>query len=742
MKKLSFGKLFLIIVVCLFLLPFCANGETLPVPDAYPDVLRDGDTLHVLWKNQTELTVEDHSMPQHKIENGCYRLQDGVLVACDRGCSSILGPNQAIYEYGEYQIPRGFVITPQNITYAIAADASVYRWTPKEDQCWTYLCKLDMESLGDARIFFEFYAGTESTLYASLTWMNDEGMPSGTLYAFDLLTGKGQLLGTFPSIGNIAIGSDNTLLLQAKMESDSSLKRYVFDLNTMKARKLNDGTSKYGGSAFMPSRNGGWYTVGRGAIVHISQDGTETKICDIPASQYVQKISLSMDESTAYFAADGYLSIYRLQEKQPSRAALTIAGVLPLWVGDTVADSADFCNEHQADVIFSDILQREDALAQAMLLGDDTFDLMLIDLQDTDIAAFMQKGYAVDLSARREISAYMEQLYPVWTDACSWQGKVMAFPVAAIGHRGFEYNRIFWEEEALGDLPATYAELFDCIERWDAEGVLEVYSLFGTRESSYERLLWRILLDYVAVSQRQDEQYTFHQEKLITLLQRLEEIKPILDRHDAMHVTGDPLIYADGEATRIKHRIPTIYTEDYVPLSLSLWSGEEPTEPVFLYVMMINPHSPRQELALDYLAYLAEHPTGWAQCVMMQGQPDGIQEGDSALAKKQHEDEMAELQAELEKAEEQRDWDMVAVWREEMNQVQQQFQLSWEIMPTMTDKLYAVTPYWAVLTREGYGFLERDAETSLAAYKAGRTTLSDFLKNLDNILQMKRMEQQ
>lgn len=739
MKK-WYLSMMILIFLCSF--PFLAHGEALAVPDDYPNVLRDGDILHVLWMNQTFLPKEDRPLPQQKVENGCYRLKDGALVVCDQGCASIMGPNQAIYEYGEYPRVREFVITPQNITYAVTEDYSVFRWTPKKDECWTYLCTLNLEGLGYSLVMFEFYAGTESTLYASFTGPDaEDDTDRSSLYAFDLLTGKRQHLGTFPYLGGVYNGPDDTLVIEAKMESDRTTKKYMLDLSTMEARVLTDGT-KYGACDLMPSRNGGWYSVGQEAIVHISQDGTETKICDVPRSQYIRSISLSIDESTGYFAADGYLYIYRLQEKQPSRSTLTIAGVLQASAESFLPDYFDFCIDHQADVVFSDMWQEGDALAQALLLGEDAFDLMLINLQNVDISTFMEKGYAVDLSERHDMPAYMDQLYPVWTDMCIWQEKIMALPVSAVGFRGFEYNSVIWEAESLGDVPTTYTELFDCIERWDAEGILDAYSLFGTREASYERLLWRILMDYVAVNQRQGNNYTFNNDKLIALLRQLEEIKPILIRHDAMHISGDPLIYADGNATLIVHRIQTTYTEDYVPLSLSIWPGEVPAEPVFLYVMMVNPHSSNRELALDFLAYLATNPTGWTQCVMMQGQPNGILSEGSALTEKEHEDELTRIQDELEKAEAQKDWEMAAFWRERLEQTQTQNQFAWEIMPGLTDKLYAVTPYWSILNREGYGFLTRDAEAIITTYLTGKTTLSTFLDDLDNTLRMIRMEKQ
>lgn len=734
------------VVFCICLLPFYVHGEALPVPESnYPTVLRNGDTVHVLWLKQTFLNEDERSLPQQKIENGCYCLKNGVLVACDQGCSSILGPNQTIYEYGEYPYVRSFVITPQNITYAVTDDYCVYRWTPEENECWTYLCALEMDGLGYSYVMFDLYAANDGTLYASFTGTDEvDDTDRSSLYAFDLQTGKRQHLGTYPYLGSVYNGSDNTLVIIGKLESDRSIKKYLLDPSTMELRLLMEG-SKYGTGTgeLLPSKDGGWYTIGQEAIVYISQDGTETKICDVPRSQYARNISLSMDESVAYFAADGYLYIYRLQEGQLSRSTLTIAGDLPALAESFLPDYNTFCIDHQTDVMFSDLWKDEEELTQALLLGEDTFDLMLIDLRNVDISVLMEKGYVVNLSKRAELAAYAEQLYPVWTEPCTWQDEILALPVSAVGFCGFEYNSIVWNTESLGDIPTTYDELFDCIERWDAEGILDVYSLFGTRESSFERLLWRILMDYVGVNQRQsNDSYTFHQDELVALLQRLEEIKPILTRHDAMHITGDPLIYADGNATMIVHRIKTTYTEDYLPLLLSICQDEEPVQPVFLYVMMVNPHSPNQELALDFLAYLAANPTGWTQCVMMQEQPDGILSEGSVLAQKEYEDELIRIQTELENAKAQKDWEMASVLQEMLEQNQSHNQFSWEILPEMTDKLYAITPYWSVLKQEGYGFLTRDAEASINDYLAERITLSAFLDNLDNTLRMKRMEKQ
>ena len=145
---------------------------------------------------------------------------------------------------------------------------------------------------------------------------------------------------------------------------------------------------------------------------------------------------------------------------------------------------------------------------------------------------------------------------------------------------------------------------------------------------------------------------------------------------------------------------------------------------------MINPNSPRVELAKKYLSYLARNPSAWGQCMLMQGMPDGIREPGYEDATEKYEQLMPELTEKLEAA--LREFDDIASKQLE-NQIQEltyNYLYQWEVRPEIAELLYRALPHFTVATSDGYGFLQKNG-----------TDLLDMFCKMDSMTLVKRLDE-
>lgn len=406
-------------------------------------------------------------------------------------------------------------------------------------------------------------------------------------------------------------------------------------------------------------------------------------------------------------------------------------------MNDFFPSDVDFRAQHPGISIREEYLPADET-AQALITGSDAFNLLVVSTLKTDFSSMLEKGYYVDLSGTPEIADYMTRLYPVWARECMVDGHIAAIPMSAMSGVSLEYNKRIWEEEALGDVPTTYEELFDFVERWLDSDLSSQYTLFGPVKDTFSILLDRILCDYVALGESQQQTLPFHDEKLLHLLDRLEKLRPALERLEMQYASGDPLFYENGFATKVYRLVPTSQTTDYAALPVALWQDVAASVPAELYVMLVNPHSANQELAKAYLANLTQHPTSLAQCVLLQGQPEGVSHPGNTT--ETYEAEMESVRQELAIAQENHDLDLAASLEQELDQLTHHYLYSWDVMPDVAAKLYAITPYWAVMHKQGYGFLQRNATTLLNAYQDGQLPADTLTKRIDQLIQMEQME--
>lgn len=757
-------RMFLIctLLFTLFLM-HSASAEMLTVEvdlsDDFPwtYMLRSGDTLHCLTISSHPHPLKDLSEITFSVAAQCSALENGALVPCQDHCadrfqdrtfqnaSTKVIPNNAIF---------GIAVSPQNRTFLIDGDWAVYEWTPGDAEPWRYLCTLDVSifDFNDLVIWKSFSADGDTlcACFLERTEDNDE-TPQGTAFSFSLTSGAGEKLLTYPGLRKMYFADENTVLFKGKYDGPYDFVCwFLYDLASETKTRFSDGTFDQPVS----DGHGGWYTIDIGQnprLCHYGKDGGPgEQLALLPKNLQETSLSLSEGQSTVFVCTwDGYLGIYPLPDGDGEASPeLVLAGSLNEygWNENSLPDISAFSAANNgAQITTVSYPASFDDLALELVSGSDRFDLMVLELSSGNVDSLLDKGYYVDLSDHDSISAYVQNLYSTWRDECLRGNEIVGIPIGMRNIETFMVNLELWEEEGLGDHPKTYDELFDCIREWDSLGVLDEVPLFDRSMSSYGTLHNRIMVDYMGKCKREGRPIVFEDETLLHLLSRLEDVRPILEAHDARNISGDGLFF-EGIISNIIH-ITALYkfevTADnstFVPLPLGLTDEEDCVESVFFTMLVVNPNSQRQELAKAYLAYLAEHPTMWTRCYLLQGGPVGVREKGYENLDEQYEQLVSELDEKIAAAMKDGDDAVVNRWELEKKDLTNEYLNMWEVRPNLAEMVYEMMPRFTPLTSDGYGFLKESCDDLTEMFLEGRMDGRTYAMRLDQRMQMMILE--
>lgn len=737
-----------LLVVCLIIilawncLPFLtAQADINPIPGEGGVFLINQDTIHYLT------------------EEGCYRFtEDHLFVPCDKNCM-----NGAFFE--EEKVINGMIAEQGRLKYDVDFRASnskpyvtgtiedndIYYWDADASMPWVHFATLDRKIFDQhpRNQYTPEYAVNGNTVYVLFVHMN---AGQCDLYAFDSTTGQGKRIYADQAMDRMFVLPDENKIAVSQWKSSKETNILSIDKDSLEVEKILPNEAGERWTRFFINADGTGYATDYHHLYQV-KDGKATELRKI----------------TEDYGGYGCLRLCPFHEDEVLYSALLggekLIFTLPTYPGDdevrplvivghtnqlnqalpTIPSLTNFILQHNnLSIEYADYPSTFDEIAQAMMTKNDKFDIMLLSFTDGDLKKLYQRGYAHNLSDISALNDYFASLYPVWRDACSVDGNMFAMPLAANGSSQLMRNTALWDELSLGDVPATYDQLFDCIQRWDEQGALEEAPLFGTGVNSYQTLFWKLTFDYIAASDRQGDGLSFQNETFQHLMERLSDLRPILDAHDARGLSGDMMIFSDGRITSIKSERynPAYPVETLEPMPMALSDSLGCAERVYLYALMVNPYSSQRKLAEEFLVYLSKNITITSQCLFidngMEGyERDGYQE---ELAKLDKNKEF--YQNELEKARQAENTDLIEFWQNSVENTESAKKAlpRWSISPEEVTKYQTALPHLAILQRTNYQLLYENGLSTMQQYLEGRMPLEQMCRRLDEIVRMNAME--
>lgn len=775
---------FFMCLVLYFAYSSFALGERIPLPFTdctlyekespadYPYILVNGDTIHILMEKRI-LKMNDDPLVDvfwARVEGACYQFVNGSFIPCEQHCETILnGVDRAGVQNADgtedtktvgtdesERYPRTgegalvIIQSTENTTYAVFNRSEVYRWTPDEEKPWQFVISLDftMEQDQVDWYFCEFLIHEDTLYYASNfhyylpEFRDPQGSEHSTIYEYNLNTGEKRVVCTVGRTYSLDWGYDNQLIVSLALTPYGYGSFYWLDCATGQYEKADFPFGADASKLFLDGKDG-WYYIASEYACHYRKNGTHTKLVAVP-EEILGSPTGVMNTAHNEIITINYQNLLRVSLIDGEKLSLVGRTTDFSTMSQTVPDYVPFLNEHGDMTIAKlDYPSSYTEIAQQLVLGNQDFDMMLLSVSDSHLSSMVRKGYYHDLSAVPAVKRYIDSLLPAFREECVDGETIVAVPLA-VQDRVMMVNRELWEELELGDYPTTLGELLDIIDQCFRDGILDEYRLFaddGGRTTAYDRLSSHVIMQYIASSDRQGKTLRFNTPEMRSLLMKLDALRDRLKEHQRRNLTGEALLRSEGQLAMVTGR-PSYQREDYDVLLLGIEGTEDIAVPVYLTVMVVNPHSAQSELAEALLDYIVSNPTALMRCVFTTEQPDGILADEQSLTEEEYNRQKTEWEQILSAAKREGDMDGMERAEDQLSYLEDNYKWNYKVTPEAAAAYYGIAPHLQVLKEETYGFIIKNAANIISSFDHGRMDVEQMVKKIDQQLDMQKMEGQ
>lgn len=248
---------------------------------------------------------------------------------------------------------------------------------------------------------------------------------------------------------------------------------------------------------------------------------------------------------------------------------------------------------------YFDLLPSE--VSMSIRSGDTSHDIFMIRSFEQGYNAFLERGFALDLSDSRILSDWSEALLPAVREAVVREGRLRGVPVEL----GFYQSGLAYDAAMLGefglspeDLPADLCSLMRQLTLWYRDGTLEDVRVLNYPDQR-AALIELICTHYIDVASAGTNQVDFSAPLFRALMEAAEELLTVMERQGCLS-DQLPALFDSVDLDRwVMDDLPTSFDGGFLPLTLG--EGMEPRYMAYVTVAVINPLSQRRERALAYL---------------------------------------------------------------------------------------------------------------------------------------------
>ena len=484
--------------------------------------------------------------------------------------------------------------------------------------------------------------------------------PSRSLLEYDLTTGVSRQRLTAQPILDIACGKPGTVLLLTKpvdkqacvetLDLDSNMRTTVVELSNYSAA----------GIAYQAETD--MIYAASASIVYRIEKGKQPVPCAyLPESTF-------RNTSFAVLTADGRYCLHHDDAVYLRYLSDDFALQKPLMIANVTFDyyGRDGFRAFQQECAYPAAYSSSHYTSAEEYLQDFLFGNAadVYGVSDPSVfSALMEKGYCVDLSESESISAYVDRMYPNIRSAFCRDGKIYAIPFIT----GFDFRFVLGYNprvlEMIGlteaDLPRTFMEWMEFLEAWADSPVLEENHIDLVRASVYgdlrEQLLTTIL-DQQAIDCDQNQlPPTLNSEALMGLLNKLDEITPLLNdldasaRQNAQYREWDD---TDSALFIIDYRLFTGDDNSMMNGGCNLWSlGLDRATPMYypvrLTLLFVNAQTENRNIAISLLEHMLADLDVASRISLFPDENDGVESEYYAEYLAQYEEEMQPFEQRL-----------------------------------------------------------------------------------------------
>lgn len=399
-----------------------------------------------------------------------------------------------------------------------------------------------------------------------------------------------------------------------------------------------------------------------------------------------------------------------------------------------------------------------EALAQAMVSGESTLDVLEMNLSYSNFLTLKAKGYCADLSGYPELVKAVENMLPLVKDAVMQDGKLMAIPLSLYGW-GYSVNTDVMEELGLTeeDIPDNYVDLCRFITTWNDEYIEEYpnylpMDLDGSEADIKSRLFNSMLTDYLYYCQAQGGEVKFDTPMFREMMQALDEMR--CDEIADMLSSGDEDDYWSREFL-MQSGYQTVgdfsmYGGDsgynsQQAVFMRLTPESERAIGVTLTVMFINPRCKNMDYAVQLLQCELEAMDTQSRYTMDATASEAVEDPNFEENVANWKKTLETVKQEREKADEadKRDYDDSIAYLQEMIDHQEQYRyiISEDMLKYYHEQvmpyLYVQQPTFLDASSDSQS---TELQTLMSRYTDGQISLEQFIRDADKKLRMMQME--
>lgn len=387
----------------------------------------------------------------------------------------------------------------------------------------------------------------------------------------------------------------------------------------------------------------------------------------------------------------------------------------------------------------------DDYLRQMVVSADGSIDLFVASAPGA-FAAMRQKGFAAPLNGDAKLVEMARKLYPALQEVVFEGERLFAYPIAIQPH-SWTVNETQWQAFELGNYPKTYDQVFDMIALWldcFAEEHME-YTLSDLQQGSVDSLVSMIVKEYIFQNETSGERLSFDTPIFRALMASVCQSAGLLsEEHEQW---GMPLLssyyqgfgYSYNASDRMCMLLPPTLDEGTTQM---LSADAE--------LLFVNAASPRQEAAMRFVSFCAEHLDSTTQYMLNPGMNDPYPNPDHEIRLDTLREELADLEKRLTTA----DASQIPTLREEIAQKEAMIESveehQWLISPESIEAYRAVAqnlriPYASVYLSEGGSGGYNAIAAVIAQYCSDgleHPEIDSFIKALDQVTYLVYMEGQ
>lgn len=532
-------------------------------------------------------------------------------------------------------------------------------------------------------------------------------------------------------------------------------KLLLYDIAQESLTELGDvpceGWNMPAGLCFDEARGLLYYTMG-GSVWRcaVSEDGVgePAEFADMPLEVYSDAAAVLLDDLYIVSSYEGVVGRDVTAEKLPEKR-LKIANSN---YSDTLKKAYyAFTDAHPEYMVTVTDGATMDGVVQDMMNRSDAVDVYSISAGSDAYRALLERGFMAELGSSETIRQAVEDMYPAIRESVMKDAEIYGLPVGvwsnlmALNTKALTEKLGFTDDEMPTDWPGLLALLEKLsdgrMENAPELSLLEPGYAAGDAKLSF---FFNMLRDFFLWMDADEANMERSGEVLLSLCEAFERIDwsgfglpeeidwddSSMWEYDEANILFSTLFISMGSGQ---------YSSAYEPLMLAVEAGGEGYAGIDETVLFVNPFSKNREAAIEYveLALAQIIPTERMNLSPVDNAPVENSYYEEGL--KSYDDSIAELEAALEKTEDEEKRGELTENLEYMRQAREEYEQDarWDVTQEAIDSYQAVAQHFAV---NSDGIWNEDSVTQVQQYIDGAITAQQLVGELEKTLRMKKLE--